>query len=86
MAIQQSQKFTPEEINSVKTLQANVQNVTLKFGQLCVQKLNLEEQEGLLKNELESLKQEESKLAQQFSEKYGKGTIDIDTGEFTPSN
>ena len=21
-----------------------------------------------------------------FSEKYGKGTIDIDTGEFTPSN
>ena len=42
MALQQSQKFTPEEINSVKTLQANVQNVTLKFGQLCVQKLNLE--------------------------------------------
>ena len=40
MALQQSQKFTPEEINSVKTLQANVQNVTLKFGQLCVQKLN----------------------------------------------
>ena len=34
---------------------------------------------------LKEIEQEEAQIAQQLSDKYGKGSIDIETGEFTPS-
>ena len=85
MAVKQAQKFTEEELNSLKIIQAKSQNATLKFGQLYLNKLRLEEQETLLKNHVKEIEQEESQIAQQLSDKYGKGSIDIETGEFTPT-
>jgi hypothetical protein len=85
MAVKQAQKFTEEELNSLKIIQAKSQNATLKFGQLYLNKLRLEEQETLLKNHVKEIEQEETKIAQQLSDKYGKGSIDIETGEFTPT-
>jgi hypothetical protein len=85
MAIQQSQKFTPEELESIKVLQAKTSNLTFKFGQLHLNKIRLKNQEEILNNEIKQIEEEESQLAQEFSKKYGKGSIDITTGEFTPS-
>ena len=85
MAVKQAQKFTEEELKALKTLQNQSQLATLQFGQLYLTKLKLEEKETNLKNQLKQLEQEEAKIAQQLSNKYGKGSIDIDTGEFTPT-
>ena len=84
MAVKQAQKFTEEELNSSKILQAKSQNAKLQFGQLYLTKLKLEEQETLLKNHAKEIEQEEAQIAQQLTDKYGKGSIDIETGEFTP--
>ena len=84
MAVKQAQKFTEEELKALKTLQNQSQLATLQFGQLYLTKLKLEEKETNLKNQLKQLEQEEAKIAQQLSDKYGKGSIDIETGEFTP--
>ena len=48
-------------------------------------KLRLEEQEKFLQNQIKELEQEEATIAKQLSDKYGKGSIDIQTGEFTPT-
>jgi len=85
MAVKQVQKFTEDELKSLKSLQNQSQVATLQFGQLYLSKLRLEEQETTLKNQLKQLEQEEAKAAQTLTEKYGKGTIDIESGEFTPT-
>ena len=85
MAVKQVVKFTEDELKSLKSLQNQSQVATLQFGQLYLSKLRLEEQETTLKNQLKQLEQEEAKAAQTLTEKYGKGTIDIESGEFTPT-
>jgi len=79
------QKFTEEELTTLRTIQSKSQNATLKFGQLYLNKIRLEEQETILKSHVKGLEQEEAEIAKQLSDKYGKGSIDIETGEFTPT-
>jgi hypothetical protein len=78
-------KFTEEELKSLQTLQQKIQQSTFQFGQLYLSKIKLEEQEKTLKDYVYSLEQEEVKLAETLNAKYGKGSIDTLTGEFTPS-
>jgi|TARA_B110000902_G_scaffold220085_1_gene254807 hypothetical protein len=85
MAVKQAQKFTEEELTTLRTIQSKSQNATLKFGQLYLNKIRLEEQETILKSHVKGLEQEEAEIAKQLSDKYGKGSIDIETGEFTPT-
>ena len=85
MAVKQAQKFTEEELTTLRTIQSKSQNTTIQFGQLYLNKLRLEEQETILKNHVKEIEQEESQVAKQLSDKYGKGSIDIETGEFTPT-
>jgi hypothetical protein len=85
MAVKQAQKFTEDELTSLKTIQSKSQEATLKCGQLYLSKLRLETQENFLQNQLKELEQEETSIAQQLTKKYGKGTIDIESGEFTPT-
>ena len=84
MAIKQPSKLTQQEVDSLNKLQQSNQQITFQFGQLSLEKLRLEEQERILKNSIENLKKEELKLAQELTNKYGKGSVNTETGEFTP--
>ena len=84
MAIKQPSKLTQQEIDSLNKLQQSNQQITFQFGQLSLEKLRLEEQERILKNSIENLKKEELKLAKELTDKYGKGSVNTETGEFTP--
>jgi len=88
MAVKESpakvQKFTEEELEQLTNLQKKTQQTTFQFGQLYLSKIKLEEQEKSLKDYVSSLEKEEIELAETLSAKYGKGSINIDTGEFTP--
>ena len=85
MAVKQAQKFTEEELTTLKTIQSKSQEATLKCGQLYLSKLRLEAQEKFLQNQIQELEQQEATIAKQLTEKYGKGTIDVESGEFTPT-
>ena len=84
MAINTPQKFTPEELTKIKDLQNKINNITTQMGQLYYRKIQLEKQEDALKKELYSVENEEQSLANELTKKYGKGSLDIDSGEFTP--
>jgi len=77
-------QFTNEEIKILRDLQSRVNQTTINFGQLAINKLKLEEAEVMLKKQLTELEVEESKTAKSLSDKYGKGSLDIETGTFTP--
>ena len=59
-------------------------NLSFQFGQLYIRKIELEKEEISLKKELESLEKEEINIAKKLTNKYGKGSIDLKTGTFTP--
>ena len=85
-------KFTEDELKSVSDLQVKYNTVTNKFGQLAIAKLNLEkqqesveEEEFKVHEELESVRAEEQEVLTGITEKYGPGSLDPQTGVFTPS-
>ena len=85
-------KFTEDELKSVGDLQVKYNTVTNKFGQLAIAKLNfekqqesIEEEEFKVHEELESVRAEEQEVLTAITEKYGPGTLDPQTGVFTPS-
>mgnify|MGYP003655831010 CR=1 FL=1 len=84
MALKEAQKFTTEELEQIQSLQNEVQTTTFQAGQLHLSEIRLTQQKELLKLKLKELEEKESKLAQGLSDKYGKGSINVETGEFTP--
>ena len=76
------QKITPEELKSLKNIQDTQEALVLKFGELEFQIQSLELQKEKLVEQLESYKTKEKELANQLSEKYGNGTINVEKGIF----
>ena len=58
--------------------------IIIRFGQLSINRESLNSQEVVLKEQLTKLKVKETNLAKTLSEKYGKGTFDLETNEFRP--
>jgi len=84
-------KVTDEELQEIKDLGTNYQAIANSFGQLRVQKLLLEQQLSALEENEASLEakyienqEKEREVLQNFNEKYGRGTLNPQTGEFTP--
>ena len=73
-----------QDIDKIKKLQENLTSIGTQFGQIKIAKMKLEDQEIVLKKELSSLEAQETDIAKTFTDKYGKGSLDIETGEFTP--
>ena len=85
----QEVKFTLEELDQIKSLQAKYNEIGVQLVQLKLAKKNameylekLEEQEEQLTTEIVEVNQSEKQLAQQLSEKYGAGSLDMETGLF----
>jgi len=78
-------KFEEVELKKLQNLQTSTNQVVNSFGQLKISEIRLESQLEFLKSKLDSLRKEETDLATVLSKKYGKGTLNAETGEFTPS-
>ena len=78
-------KFTKEELNSLRSFQSRMEQVVTQLGRVHLSKIKLNEQEDILKGEIKKIEKEEQELAQTLTNKYGKGSLDIETGTFTPS-
>ena len=77
-------KFTEEELKSLQDLQGTYQQITLAMGQISLSKIQLENREKSVLNTLNEVREKENELAKELTEKYGKGSLNIETGEFTP--
>ena len=54
------------------------------MGQLSLSRIGLDAREEALKATLAETQTKENELAKELTEKYGKGSLDIQSGEFTP--
>ena len=84
-------KFYEEELQSLQELQNTYAGISTQFGQLKVSKMNLmrqldslEQSEETLENAWEATRKKEAELVQSLTEKYGPGSLNPQTGEYTP--
>lgn len=87
---QTNKKLSREEILELKQIQDKYLQLTAKLGQLALEKLslldNMKENDRLyveLQQEYSELKQSEAKIQSLLSGKYGQGTVNLETEEFT---
>ena len=76
--------FSESELKELTILRDNLHQTTISLGTLFVQKIRLEEQEKQLKKQMIDLENQESSIAANLTKKYGKGSINLETGTFTP--
>ena len=72
-------------MDKLKGIRKSFSDVSYKLGQLEMQKLSLEDEKELVVKEMNNIIKSEKDIARELLDKYGKGTIDIDSGEFIPS-
>jgi len=76
-------KLSQEELQSLKLLQEKQNQLVVKFGQLEYEIQSLELQKEKAIDQLNKLKKEEELIGNQLTQKYGNGSIDVESGFFT---
>ena len=76
--------LTQEEISKIKKLKQQFEDLTITAGNVEIQIMNLQLQKDQIKSNLQQLQQQEKVIAQELEEKYGDGTISLESGEFLP--
>jgi hypothetical protein len=72
--------LTAEELEAVKSIKRDYSALSISLGEIELQKASLDrEKQTLLSQQVQLIEREET-IAKSLSEKYGNGTIDIETG------
>jgi hypothetical protein len=85
-------KLSTEELDDIKSLGGRFQNAVFNFGQLYLERVNIEnlfrelaEKEKQLSADYAKIQEDERKLIDKIIEKHGEGSLDIKNGTFIPS-
>ena len=85
-------KITPEELENVQKVRSEYQEITVRLGQIQVQRMQISNQLELLNKTEEDLgkqwvdtTEKERKAISDLQEKYGKVNINLDSGEINDS-
>ena len=85
-------KITPEELEDVQKVRSGYQEITVKLGQIQVQRMQITNQIEILNKAEDDLRKEwqenqdkEQKAIQDLEEKYGKVNINLDSGKINES-
>ena len=76
--------LTKDEIKELGDIRASISNITLMIGETAIAFENLAIRKNELLSNLKKLSEKQNDFAQKLENKYGKGNVNIDTGEFTP--
>ena len=88
----ETKKFTDEELKEVQSLRDRMSKLVANFGELKLEQIlheqkadNIKKADENLNNEYSDIQTKEMELVKVFNEKYGRGTLDLDSGTFTPA-
>ena len=74
-----------EEINEITNLRKKYTDLTEVVGNIEMQIMSLKIQKDKIKEDLKFLQNQEAVLAKKLEEKYGKGSISLESREFLPT-
>ena len=76
-------KLTEDEIKDLGDIRNNFSNITLMIGEVEINFKSLEMRKEELMAGLRKLDEKQGDIKKKLEDKYGKGSISLDTGEFT---
>ena len=79
-----SNKLTQQELQEIANIQNNFRNLLLEYGQIEVARKDLESRTQNADRLLQTYRGQEQEVARSLEEKYGKGTVDLESGTFIP--
>lgn len=77
-------KIEEGDLDILKKIQADTDMLIKELGQIKLAEIGLEGRNERAVNFLEDLKTREKDLAEKLEAKYGKGSLNVDTGELIP--
>ena len=84
-------KFTKEELDNLNGFQSRYSQVRDDFGGICLSKISLRNQieeldklEVKLSSDFSNIQEEEKTFLDELNKKYGEGSLNPETGVFTP--
>jgi len=78
-------KFSTEELDSIARIKQSYDSLTLRMGQIHFELKSLDKEKDNVESLFNKNRDDEVQFAQDLTTKYGKGSLDIETGIFTPS-
>jgi hypothetical protein len=79
-------KFSDEEMLELSSIRTSYEKITLGLGQCQIQKREIESNESKILSQLKKTEEQEDEFLKQILAKYGEGTVNQDTGVFTPKS
>ena len=76
-------KLTPEEVHKLSEIKNTQESLVISFGEIEYSIQSLEIQKDRIIENLTTLKQDEIELGKSLQQKYGEGSIDLESGVFT---
>lgn len=80
-----NQKLTREELEKLQEIQQKNSALVQELGQIGLAQINLDKRQENAEAYLDELRKDESSFAKELEDKYGKGSIDLQKGEFIPA-
>ena len=89
---QSETKITADELKKIQEIQKSYADITTQLGQVWIAKIRLRDQEISLAKEEDKLntnfskvQDDEQKFLDEITKKYGQGSLNPETGVFTPN-
>ena len=80
----ETKKLSQQQLQQIKDIQQKNQLAVQELGQIEILKLQLKKRQQTAQQYLEDILEEQQTFAQEIESTFGKGSIDIETGDFTP--
>jgi|TARA_B100001778_G_scaffold332375_1_gene338554 hypothetical protein len=78
----QNIKLSKKEVEKLKNLQDSLAVSIENLGSIAAAEIELKERKESVEQEFKNQRSSQRELATELQEKYGEGTIDLETGEF----
>ena len=74
--------LSKEEVEKLSNLQQEQNDLVFQLGQIELQQNFLEKSKNQVYQQLEALETNQSQVAQELEKKYGRGTVNLESGEY----
>lgn len=81
----EAKKIEADELRRAQAVRQTFAGLTHEYGKLAFAERTIDKEKKTLENRMDALAKEEELLMQELNDKYGTGTLNVETGEFTPA-
>ena len=77
-----SKKLSEEQLGRVINIQQNYQSLSRELGSIELSKISIEGRRKAAEDYLDNLQQQEREIAEELEKEFGKGSVNLELGEY----